>query len=296
MPDDIVDPIPPIDGDPALAADDVDDEAAAQAIDDGKGNKLVPLSALVNAKKALRVATKAIKELEPIAQRSKEVNDRLDRAQPIIDAIITNPKLRAEALRIAQGTRTTSDTVDQPSADEDPDAAAYAEDAGFYLADGQTPDLARSRRVLDRLDKRHGRQTDDRIRPLAGLTLTDKANQNLRDAAAMVDDDGTPLATWESIKEVADQLPPHLMANPQVKELVLNSAIGLDRRKKRTPKAAEEPLYLERQSGGGRREPTVSPEEKKQLDRLGITEKEYAASTKRLEAGVAQRRGIVLGS
>lgn len=287
---------PIIDGDPQIDAD-VEQEAAGLATDDGKGNKTVPLSALISAKKALKAATKAVKDLEPIAQRSREVDERLNRAQPIIDAIITNPKLRAEAMRIAQGTRASDDRTDQPNPDEDPDAASYAEDAGFYLADGQTPDVARARRVLTRLDARHGRQTDDRIRPLAGLTLNEKANQNMREVAAMTDADGTPLATRESIQEVAQQLPPHLLANPQVLELVINSAIGIDKRKGRSPKPVEDPVFMERNnSGGGRRDAAISPEEKKQLERLGLTEKDYAASSRRLEQGVANRRGIVLGS
>jgi len=289
---------PVIDGDPNLAADpEIDAEASAAAIDDGKGNEMVPVSALISAKKALKAATKAVKELEPIAQRAREVDERLNRAQPIIDAVINNPKLRAEALRIGRGVPQTSDRVEQPSTDEDPDAADFAEIQGYYLADGVTPDVVRARRALTILDKRSGRQTDERIRPLAGLTLNQKANENLRDAANMTDADGTPLASRESIQEVATQLPAHLLANPQVLDLVVNSAIGLDRRKGRTPKPIEEPLYLERQGGRrGSSEPAITPDEKRTLERLGLTEADYKKSTQRLEQGVANRRGIVLGS
>lgn len=288
---------PPLDGDPPLTPDDDATEVdASEIVTDDKGNKTVSLSTMLRYKKEAKALARQVKDLKPVADRAMDIETRLGHAQPIIDAIVSNPKLRAEALRISQGTRASDDRTDQPSADEDPDGAGIAEDLGFYLADGQTPDIARARRVLSRLDTRHGRQTDDRIRPLAGLTLTEKANANLRDAAAMTDDEGTPLATPESIREVASQLPPHLLANPQVLDLVLNSAIGIDHRKKRTPKAAEEPVFLERQGGGRGREPSISAEEKKQLDRLGLTEKDYAASTKRLEQGVATRRGIVLGS
>jgi hypothetical protein len=287
--DTLVDGIPP----PTEDAE-VETDAASLAVEMG-GNKMVPLSALIAAKKAGRAAEKRVKELEPEAARAAEINDRLGKAQPIIDAILTSPKLRAEALRIAQGTRTSDERTDQPDANEDPDAASYAEDAGFYLADGQTPDVARARRVLTRLDQRHGRQTDERIRPLAGVTLGNKADQNLRAIAAMTDDNGTPYATIESIREQAGKLPAHLLADPAVVDMVLNSAIGLDRRNGRTPKAPEEPLYLERQGGGGRREAAIDSSTKAQLARLGISEKDYAASSKRLEEGAANRRGITLG-
>ncbi len=280
--------------DPKPDDQEVDTEATSLAVEMG-GNKMVPLSALIAAKRDGKAAHKRVKELEPLAARAGEVDERLNRAQPVIDAILSSPKLRAEALRIAQGTRTSDGRTEQPTEDEDPDATAYAEDAGFYLADGQTPDVARARRVLTRLDQRHGRQTDERIRPLAGVTLTAKAEENLRRAAAETDDDGAPLATIESIRDVAGQLPAHLLADPKVVELVINSAIGIDRRKGRTPKAPEEPLYLERQSGGGRRGPAISAEERASLERLGISEKDYLASSKRLEEGVANRKGIALG-
>jgi hypothetical protein len=288
---------PVLDGDPTLTNDpEVDAEASAAAVDDGKGNKLVPLATLISAKKALKAATKAVKDLEPRLQHAQQVEERLNRAQPTIDAIITNPKLRAEALRLSQGTNATSETRATADPEDDPDASAIAEEFGFYRADGVTPDVERGRRVLSRLDTRHGKQTDDRLRPLAGITLNQKANENLRAAAQMTDEDGTPLATRESIAEVAKQLPPELLANPAVSDLVIKMAIGHDRLHKRTPKPVEEPLYLERQTGRRSVEPAISAQEKAQLERLGLTEADYKKSGQRLEQAVAGRRSIVLGS
>lgn len=253
-------------------------------------------AALIAAKKGEKAARKRNAELEPLAARMAETDERLNTVQPIINAILSNPKLRAEALRIANGTSTSHTTTDQPTAEEDPDAAEFAEMQGYYLADQSTPDLARSRRVLTMLDKRNGRQTEAALRPLAGVTLGQKADSNIRAAMAEVDDDGTPLATAESIREVAAQLPPQLLADPKVVDLVLNSAIGIDRRKKRTPKAPDEPMYLA--PAGGRRSaaPSISADERKVLDRLGLTEKDYTESSKKLQENVSQRRGTVLGS
>lgn len=267
---------------------------ASEVVTDEKGNKTVSLSTMLRYKKEARDNAKRIKELEPIAAKQQETATRLDQASPIINAILANPKLKAEALRIANGTRTSADTTEQP--EDDADASAYAEDMGFYLPDGMTLDVARAQRVLARLDQRHGRQTDERIRPLAGVTLGQKAEQHLRAAMAETDNDGTPLATPESIQEVANQLPRELLANPAVIELVLNSAIGIDKRKGRSPKAQDEPLYFETGGSRGRRNaPTVDPELAAAAKRLGIDEKDLAASNKRLEEGVMNRRGIALG-
>jgi hypothetical protein len=282
--------------DPNAEADaEVDADTSALAVDMG-GNKMVPLSALMAAKKEANGLRSKVKELEPIAARATDVDARLSNAQPIIDAIVSNPKLRAEALRIAQGTRVSDDRTTQPDESDDPDAAAYAEDAGFYLSDGQTPDVARARRVLTRLDARHGKQTDDRIRPLAGVTLNQQAQVNLRNAAAQTDDNGVPYATQQSLDEVAKQLPAQLLADPNVVNLLLHTAIGMDRMKGRTPKAVDEPLYMA-PAGGGRRssEPVIDSATRSRLESLGLTEKEYTASAKKLEDGAQNRRGIVLG-
>lgn len=287
------------DGIPAEGADDADDlmtalEVGAQ-VDPKSGQKMVtvPLGTLVGLRKGSRESAKRIKELEPLAARAKEVDERLAQASPIIDAVLSNPKLRAEAIRTAQGTRTSSESTVQP---DDADAVAMAEDLGFYLADGVTPDAARGARVLARVAGKAQAASQDAVRPFAGLALNQQAETNMRQALAMTDDDGVPLATPESIREVAKMLPPHLLANPQVVELVVNNAIGIDRRNRRTPKAPDEPLYMAsqngRRAGGG---VVVSAEERAFMKRNGISEKDYLRATQNLATGVAGRRGIALG-
>lgn len=277
------------------APEDQDDAEleASEIVTDDKGNKTVSLSTMLRYKKEAKANAKRIKELEPVAGRVTELEGRLNDASPIINAILTNPRLKAEALRIASGTHTTAENREQP--DDDPDASSYAEDMGFYLADGVTVDAARARRVLDRLDARHGRQTDAKMRPLAGSFLGSKAEQNLARAIAETDAQGVPYATAESIREVAalmGQDGQHLLANPQVVDLVINNAIGLDRRKGRTPKAPDEPLYLESAGGSRRRaEPSLSTEDRDQAKRLGLDPKYLENAARKLATGKAMRAG-----
>lgn len=287
------------DGIPAADGDDTDDllqalETGAQ-VDPKSGQKMVtvPLGTLVGLRKSNREGAKRIKELEPQAARVKEVDERLAQASPIIDAVLNNPKLRAEAIRQANGTRTSSESTEQP---DDADALAMAEDLGFYLADGVTPDAARGARVLARVSGRIQTATAEAVRPFAGLALGQQAETNLSRAMAMTDEDGVPLATAESIRETAKMLPSNLLANPQVVELVINNAIGLDRRMRRTPKAQDEPLYLASQGGRrGQATTALTSEDRAFMQRHGISEKDYLRSTKNLEQGVSGRRGITLG-
>jgi hypothetical protein len=252
-------------------------------------------AALIAAKREARAANRKVKELEPVAARARELDERLGKAQPIIDAVITNPKLRAEALRVAsgEGTRRSGDTSEQPS--DDDEARGHAEDYGMFMADGQTPDVARARRALDRIAGISRRQSEDIVRPFAGLALNEKGNANLREAMAMTDANGVPYATRESLLEVAKQMPPHLLANQDVVNLLVKTAIGEDRMRGRSPKLPDEPLFLERQGGGFRSaEPAITPEDRRFLDKFGITDKDYAASSKRLETAMATRRSIPL--
>jgi hypothetical protein len=282
-PEGTTDELPPEEQDEAV-------ELASLAVDDGKGGKMVPLSALIGSKKTQRELQKRIKELEPVAARVTEIGGQLEQAQPIINAILSDPTLRARALKAAGGgdTRTSADTTEQS---DDPDLIAFAEDAGYYLADNTTPDTARAKRQMDRFLKASGRQTDERIKPLAGVTLNARATENIRGALTATDADGTPWASRESIEEVVKQLPRELLADPQVTELILNTAIGVDRRKGRTPKPPDEPLFLERQGGRIQREAPLSSQERDFLKKTGISEKEYRQSSEQLATG----RAIELG-
>lgn len=253
-------------------------EAASLAVSDAAGNRMVPLSALIAQKKENKTLKSKIGELEPIAARASEIDQKLEAAAPILNAIRNDPKLNATVARIAAGTHATSAAADQPADDED--AAGYAEDMGWYTDAGQV-DAARGRRVLDRLDKRSGRQVNDAIRPLAGVTLGQKANENLRDVLNMIDANGTPMVSEESIREVASKLPPALLADPAVKELVLNYGIGLDRQKNRTPKAQDEPLFLESSRRGGSRSSGIDSELKASAERVGLSEEALKKSAEK---------------
>lgn len=250
-------------------------------------------AALIAAKKGEKAWKKRAAELQPVADRTADIEAQLARVQPIIMAVTTNPKLLAEASRLASGTAMSRESTEQPS--DDADAVAMAEEMGFYLADGQTPDAARGKRVLDRLDVRHGRQTDERIRPLAGVTLGQKADANIREALAQTDDDGVPLATEESIREVVAQFGPQgasMLADPKIVNVVLESAIGRDKIKKRTPKAPADPIFLASTSGR-RVAPGYSQDERRAFAAAGLTEADLKRTTDKIEK--AGGRAITLG-
>ena len=277
-------PIETVDRDlaPAPSPDDdaIAQEVQSQAIDDGKGNKMVPLSALIGAKKELRTVQKRNRELEPVVERTARLQADLDNAMPVIQAINNDPRLKAEALRIAQGSAPSRLTTDQPLEDED--ARGYAEDMGWYLADQVTPDAARGRRVLERQGKMMRQHAEDVMRPLAGVTLGSRAEVNLARIIGMTDDQGVPYATPESIRAVAKDLPANLLADERVTQMVLRNAIGEDRMNRRTPVALDEPLRLDRQGGSGPRAETLTPEQRRINARVGLSDKDFTDTMQKL--------------
>ncbi len=273
-----------------------DDAAIAAEVDaitkspaEQQGDKVK--GALIAAKKGEKALRKEVEALKPVAARAAEIEQQLATAQPVINAILSNPRLRAEALKIASGTSTSHATTEQPEADAD--AVGYAEDMGWYLSDNVTVDAARGRRVLDRVAKVSRGQAEDVVRPFAGVTLSTRAEANIARAIAETDDEGTPLATEESIREVAAQLPPQLLADPKVSDLVLNSAIGIDRRKRRTPKAPADPLYLAPNSSR-RTGPAYSTEDKRAFASAGLTEADLKKTLDKLDK--AGGKAVNLGS
>src|SRR5579862_6787674 len=156
----------------------LDTELASVAVDDGKGNKMVPLSALAGAKKESRASAKRVKELEAKEAEYGVLKQRLDSAQPIIDAIVNNPKLSAEARKIASGIKPTSDKVDQPDVHEDPDAVAYAETMDLYTKEGNL-DVVKARKALDVVTRVSGRMANEAVKPFAGMMLGSNAERNL---------------------------------------------------------------------------------------------------------------------
>lgn len=288
MSDDVLNDAPEEHADDAAIVAEVEELTRPEADKDRDKVK----NALITAKRELRAANRRIKEIEPVATRAADIDRRLNEAMPYVNAMVNNPRLKAEALRISQGTRPSGDATDQP--DDDPDAQGYAEDAGFYLADGTTPDAARARRVLDRLDKRQAGRTADAIRPFAGLAVNQQVEQNIRAITAMTDADGVPYATEESIREAVAALKDgqHLLANQQVAQVILRNAIGEDRFKGRTPKAPDEPIYMPH-AGGGRRpkDPAMGADQKARLAKLGLTEKDYNDTATKWDSA-HPRRGI----
>jgi hypothetical protein len=275
--------------------DDTDDvaEIAAEVSQDANGDKRVKLGTMLKYKKESRDLGKKVKDLESRLARQQEIEDRLAEVAPRVNAILNNPRMKAEYLRMQQGAPPPAQGTE-----EDAEAAEYAEESGLYLPDGVTLNTGLARKQLNRIEKIAERKANERMQPFAAMSMNDKADANIARALAEVDKDGVPLATPQSINETAALLGAqgrHLLANPAVVDLILNNAIGLDRRNGRTPQPLDEPLYIASAGGRSGGAPAIDADTRAWMKKNDISEDRYQKLSKSLDQAAATRTAIVLG-
>ncbi len=149
---------------------------------------------------------------------------------------------------LEKGGKGKATTGDAPN----PAVVEFAEDFEVRDKDGNL-DLKRAEKLMRRIDERADAVAARRVEPVSRLTHTERAS-TMRERAHNIKlpEDGEPIASQEYIDKVMDALPPEFQSNPEVVNVAMIIAAGLetlsDRKKGRS--RSREPLSLE---GGGRR-------------------------------------------
>lgn len=276
-------------------ADDADDDTdIVEASVDARGQKVVPLGTLIGERKAAR-ALKA--ENETLRQKAAQFDQlapyvpQIQQAQPFLQQLqqLTPEQQAAAIANVQRGTAQSRTSAPQPV--DDQEAAELAEDLGLVDASGGL-DIARGRRMLDRLDRRSAQRVQQEIAPLRQTTATQMAASLREQAKQHTDAQGVPLATAESINEAYALLPPELAANPNVQAVIIGTAMLIDKSKGRTPQVQAryqygDPLLTE---PTGRRGPTgPSAQDRDLMKRLGMT-----AEDLKITEALGTGRSIVL--
>lgn len=268
----------PIQHDPIVPppAQEDDDDGLIETVKVGE-QKMVPVGELINYRKQAREAKRAN---ELIQQQMTTLQAQLQEVRPYVE------KLREPGVldRLKQGTHATPAAAEQPA--DDQEAKDTAEDMGFYTTDGQL-DVARARRVLDRIETRNARRTQSEMAPLRQRTAEQAAQVMRSRVDTMRTKEGAPLASRESIDEVFGMVPPELQADPKTAFVMALAAAGMDMftgRKSAAPAPAgreyAEPIYTEA-PGGRRAGAGVSADLAALGKRVGLSDKELAAAANR---------------
>lgn len=217
---------------PAPATEDLDREPeGAQQVG---GQRMVPVSALIEERRARQTAAQERDRLAQEAEALRKVKENWDVVEPYLPLLASHPKITGKAAAPAP-------TAPQ----QDPELLSIAETFGFYDDAGQ-PDVKRAKAAQDYMDKRGGARAEEVIRPVARTAAQVQA-QILRERAyQVVDKAGRPIAAKEHINAVLDQLSPEAQADPEMVKTAILIARGMG-----MPPAGE-PLHTEGVGGGPR--------------------------------------------
>lgn len=188
------------------------------------GRRMVPVETLSAERKRVREATeRAIREREiaPLQAKANEADamrSYLQQVQPHLERLRQHPELLEEPKPQPMEAQISDD-----------EARNEARDLELYDAQGQ-PDLGRAKRIIAR------RRTEAiaagqaaaqaAIGPITSQSAAQASRQNFAQAALSRGADGQQLVDPRVLAQLWAQLPPELTQHAQVRDIVLNAAIG----------------------------------------------------------------------
>lgn len=248
-----------------------------------RGERLIPAGLVSDWRKAAKTASKQLAELQPQVQRMAQVEQQIAEIRPYAEYIKQHPELIEQAASGTAPSRTT------PQPEDDIEARDTAEDLGLYTADNKL-DIARARRILDRATANAEKKLEKQLEPMRRQNAEGQAAQMRERLYGLKAKDGvTPIATRESLDEMAKVLPPDLLAQPNVAFFVALAAAGFDKFNGRTPQAAaraaedegyNDPLHTE---APGRRGTSLPPELSRMGKRFGVSEAQLKEVTQKFD-------------
>jgi hypothetical protein len=205
------------------------------------GVKYMRAEAVHNERTARQKAEQTLAQLDPLMPEFNEfLQQRQNRQQATVD----------RARQSAGGS-------DDYTADE---LEGYAITRGYYKDDGVTADTGRAQKELDIVSGITRRQTRREIEPVRQNTTRDRAQANRDKARGQNFVDGQPVADQKYIDAAFNALSDEYLADPQVAQITMLVAVGLqalDERKSGTARRggaaprqrSGEPMHIERGAG-----------------------------------------------
>ena len=281
-----VDQPPPADAAPPLNPPaPVVEDAEPEVIEIPTGEKLVPLTALENARakvkdiKAERDALKASADASAAKDaRLLELQQQLEQVTPYAQAY----QAAVEAQRNQPPPKT------EPTQAELAKFERVAKSLDFYKADGSGLDLDRAKAHMDLIREEAQEIARAQVEPWQQQTLATQADTMLQRALITKAPDGAQ-PDPEVLKAVWARLDPKLTATTQGAAQAWSIALGHSVALGKGPKKAEpipDPLLVEKAGGkDGGPTFTLTAADKQIARDLGMTEKEYQAEVAKMPQG-----------
>lgn len=268
-----------------------DDDGIVESVTVGQ-QRMVPVAELIKHRKAAKAANAKTAELSARLQQADQIAAQLEEVRPYVQQLRNMTPQAIEQLRT--GTAPTRVT-EQPA--DDTEAREVAEDLGLIDAQGAL-DVARARRVLNRIEKNAESKAQAAIGPVRQQAAAQQVEGLKAQAKAAQDKHGNPFASQESIDLAYRIVPPELATAEGVAPILLLVAAGLDKHSGRMPKSNQpqyaDPIYTE--PAAGRRAPAaLSADERAIAGKVGLSDKQFQTASDALaKASAGGRRGIAL--
>jgi hypothetical protein len=278
---------PPVhDGDAVVPAAEHDDDDLVETVKVGE-QQMAPVSEVIKYRKQAKALQKQLTELQPQIESARQVGQRLQEVQPILERLQNMTPQQREAL--ASGRLPSPEGTSHAA--EDIEAREVAEDYGLIAQDGSL-DISRARKIIDKNNQRIQRGVEQAVGPMRQSSAQQQATSIRQQALGVTDSNGVPLATPESIHEAYAMLPAELAAQPNVAAVAIGTAMLIDRMKGRTVRAPQPdygaPLYSE-PAAGRRSGPSLTAEDRAMAAKVGLSDKDLTAAVTALQGGRAVR-------
>lgn len=266
----------------------LDAQITEQAIDLPDGtDKLVPLSAVTNAREIIKTLRSELATLKPNAERATALESRIAEVQQQLNSAL--PLAQAYQAAVESQTQTAEPTG--PTQAERAELEDIARDYDFYKTDGAL-DLERATKHQARIRKEATAIAQQQIAPMQAQTVRSQSHAMLASALATKGPNGVQ-PDPEIVKAVWARLDPSVTATKEGAiqawnvalgySVNLGKAVGGPAAKAREPVPA--PLITERAGGRDSVAPVLTDSDKKAAREMGMSEKDYAEEVAKMPWG-----------
>lgn len=271
-PDPVEETPPPVAEAAAPPANPEDVEPEGTIVNPG-GEKLVPLSALVNQRREAAAAKAELAALKPKAEKFDQVAQEWQAVQPLIQ-------------QVRNGTYQPPKPVETPAGPlTEQDAIEYAKDLDLYKADG-TPDTARAQRLAARQEALADRKAQQYIAPLQQQSAQQQSAAHFEHVASWKDTTGA-VVDRAILQDIWSKMPAELTAQPNVAAVMYRVALAetmLQGKHKAAPVPPPAPQHTE-SIGAAPTRSEMSAFERNFTQAVDMKPKEYEAISSRYKPG-----------
>ena len=271
-PDPVEETPPPVAEAAAPPANSEDAEPEGTIVNPG-GEKLVPLSALVNQRREAAAAKAELAALKPKAEKFDQVAQEWQAVQPLIQ-------------QVRNGTYQPPKPVETPAGPlTEQDAIEYAKDLDLYKADG-TPDTARAQRLAARQEALADRKAQQYIAPLQQQSAQQQSAAHFEHVASWKDTTGA-VVDRAILQDIWSKMPAELTAQPNVAAVMYRVALAetmLQGKHKAAPVPPPAPQHTE-SIGAAPTRSEMSAFERNFTQAVDMKPKEYEAISSRYKPG-----------